>query len=98
MTSVRTATPDRVDTHSVAARDCLAGLSLKPRCSPTGAVDGAWPQRSIDPVIKLAAFIECGTWIISSGFQGLDLFGMSVDTTQAMARQALTMATDGQDL
>jgi uncharacterized protein DUF5994 len=67
MTSVLTTNPDRVELHSVTARDRSARLSLKPRSPASGALgkgaldrgalDGAWWPRSTDPTIELAALI-----------------------------------------
>lgn len=63
MTSVLTTNPDRVEVHSVTARDHSVRLSLKPRSSASGALDqgaldGAWWPRLTDPAIELVALIE----------------------------------------
>lgn len=141
MTSVRPTTPDRVDTHSVAAPDCWTRLSLESSRSPTGGLDGAWWPRSTDSVTELVALIEAAEaqrapvrrvplimagWdcaprrirlasgrrvavdsfrdgdvrrirIVGTDYQRLGLFAIPVDTTHAIAPQAFTMATDGQD-
>ncbi|MDQ4103394.1 MAG: DUF5994 family protein [Actinomycetota bacterium] len=58
MTSDHTTNPDHVDAHNVANCDGSTRLSLKPRSSARGALDGAWWPRSTDPAIELAALIE----------------------------------------
>lgn len=58
MTSVRTTNSDHLDARNLAARDCLARLSLKPSGSAKGAPDGAWWPRSTDPAIELGTLIE----------------------------------------
>jgi hypothetical protein len=58
MTSDHPTNPQRGDAHSGATGDCSARLSLKPRNSVRGAVDGAWWPRSRDPAIELAVLIE----------------------------------------
>ncbi len=58
MVSVRTANLDHVDTHSLAARDCPARLSLKPSSSTRSALDGVWWPRSRAPAIKLSTLVE----------------------------------------
>jgi uncharacterized protein DUF5994 len=58
MTSVRTTNSDHLDARNLAARDCLARLSLKPSSSAKGALDGAWWPRSTDPGIELGTLIE----------------------------------------
>lgn len=48
MTSVHTAFPDQVDAPGSAGQGCSVRLSLKPRGSARGALDGArWPRRQI---------------------------------------------------
>lgn len=137
MTSVRTTNSDHLDARNLAARDCLARLSLKPSGSAKGALDGAWWPRSTDPAIELGTLIEAVgvpvrrialnmagwdsaprrvwrsgrrvavDWFRTSGVhlvrivgtddQRIDLLLIPVDTEDATADLALTMATDGHD-
>jgi hypothetical protein len=137
MTSVRTTNSDHLDARNLAARDCLARLSLKPSGSAKGALDGAWWPRSTDPAIELGTLSEAVgvpvrrialnmagwdsaprrvwrsgrnvavDWFQTSGVhlvrivgtddQRIDLLLIPVDTVNATADLALTMATDGHD-
>jgi hypothetical protein len=138
MTSVRTTNSDHLDARNLAARDCLARLSLKPSGSAKGALDGAldgaWWPRSTDPTIELGTLIEAirvpvrrialnmagwdsaprrvwrsgrnvaVDWFQTSGVhlvrivgtddQRIDLLLIPVNTEDATADLALTMATD----
>jgi len=59
MTSVRrTATPDQINRPSSAPGGDSVRLSLKPRGSARGGLDGAWWPRSTDPPIELVALGE----------------------------------------
>jgi Family of unknown function (DUF5994) len=58
MTSDHTSEPDHVNAHDLATCDGSPRLSLKPRSSARGALDGAWWPRSTDPAIELAGLIE----------------------------------------
>lgn len=58
MTSVRATNSDQGDAPSVGTRDGSARLSLKPKGSARGALDGAWWPQSTDPAIELTALIE----------------------------------------